>query len=766
MNPLKYLLIAPLTLLALSSTQAQESVAIAEQASMAPIEIEQVFPAPSWLSRHSFGELGEPSDNLLRGIHNTQQIDFTLRRDRLVSDAQLTLNYTPSPSLIPNLSHLRIYLNDVLMGTIAIEQEHLGVPTTRQVALAPYLLSDFNRARVEFVGHYTDICEDPGNSSLWLNVAHASELSLREHAVPMRNDLAFFPLPFYDSRDAGKARVHMVFHDQPTLGEQKAAGVLSSYFGSLAGWRGSEFPVLYEQLPSTGPERQIVSNSVVFATNDRRPAFLADLEHFPAVEGPVVELIDHPEHPYSKVLLILGRNEQDLLDASRALAMGARLFRGSRVVINEVQPLLPRKPYDAPNWTPTDRPVRFAELIDYPEQLHTSGLQPAPINVEVKLPPDLFVWRNQGIPLQTKYRYTPPQVNDESRLSISLNNHFITSIPLAKGTHSRLEKMRLAVTTAETANATDRLLVPSLKLGARNTLRYDFSFASTYGSAQPDRCQTSLPVDTRALIDEDSTIDLSGYYHYLAMPDLWAFANSGFPFSRMADLSETLIISQAAPSTQQLGTLLEILAGIAARTGYPALSFELSDNWEDARSADADLLILGPLAPEIASHSDLNLALQHSSDWLLHGSHPLHSKTARFDHAAYPADSRIDITARAPIAAITGMQSPFHKQRSIVAFMATDSADFKLLRETLNDSGKMNAVAGSVALIRESGVHSQLLGDQYFVGYLPWWLKLWYFMSKHPVVLATMAVLFMLLTAFLLWQALRWVSSRRIDPQD
>ncbi|PAU87155.1 cellulose biosynthesis cyclic di-GMP-binding regulatory protein BcsB [Pseudomonas jilinensis] len=764
MSRFKYLLIVPVALLALASVNAQEADSLPDETAQ-PVT-EEVVRTPTWISNRTFGELGDPRDSLLLGIHNSQQIEFTLRRDRIASDASLMLDYTPSPALLPNLSHLRVYLNDVLMGTVVIDEEQLGTRTRRQVALAPYLLSDFNRVRLEFIGHYTDICEDPGNSALWLNVAHGSQISLREHAVALRNDLAFFPLPFFDSRDHGKTQVHMVFHDQPTLGEQKAAGVLASYFGSLAGWRGTEFPVLFDRLPSTGVNRDQVHSSVVFAANDRRPSFLADLERFPAVEAPVVELIDHPEHSYSKVLVIWGRDEQDLLDGARALALGGNLFRGSRVVINEVQTLQPRKPYDAPNWTPTDRPVRFAELIDYPTQLHTSGLQPRPITVDINLPPDLFVWRNQGIPLQTKYRYTPPATKDESRLSISLNDQFITSLSLSRGTHNRLERMRLAVTAVETANAQDRLLVPSLKLGARNTLRYDFSFASTYGSAQRDFCQTSLPVDTRALIDEDSSIDLSGYYHYMAMPDLWAFAHSGFPFSRMADLSETLVIVPSAPSAVQLSTLLEILASVGARTGYPAMAFEISDDWSAARQTNADLLVLGSLAPDLHDRSDLNLVLERSSDWIMHASSPLREKVDRIDHTAFPADSRVDVTARAPIAAIAGMQSPFHNQRSVVAFMANDDADFSLLRETLGDSGKLDAVRGSVAVIRESGVQSQLVGPQYFVGYLPWWLKLWYLLSNHPVWLAVMAVLCMLLAAFLLWQALRWVSERRLHQQD
>ena len=476
-------------------------------------------PLPSWPVTRTFEQLGRATDTLLLGINSSEQVEFTLRRDRIASDARLQLEYTPSPSLIPTVSHIRVYLNDVLMGVLPIDKDQLGRKTTQKMALDPRLISDFNRVRLEFVGHYTDICEDPANNTLWVNISRSSSITLQEQALSLTNDLAFFPLPFFDPRNSGKLELPFVFAANPTLGEQKAAAILASYFGSQSNWRGASFPVLYDALPSV-QNKEATQPSVVFATNDHRPAFMSDLEKFPAVTAPVVELIDHPDAPYSKILLVMGRNEEDLAVAAKALALGGNLLRGSRVTIDKVEELQPRKPYDAPAWMRTDRPVRFAELITYPQQLQVSGLQPRPITLDVNLPPDLFVWRNQGIPLRTQYRYTAPSANDDSRLNISLNEQFITSLPLLRKDTSSLEELRLAVLSNDTANANDKLVVPSLKIGDRNRLRFDFNFASTMGSAQRDRCQTILPANTQAIIDEDSTIDLSGYHHYINMPDL------------------------------------------------------------------------------------------------------------------------------------------------------------------------------------------------------------------------------------------------------
>ncbi|PBJ12986.1 Cyclic di-GMP-binding protein precursor [Pseudomonas ogarae] len=752
-------LVASLALLATVCAQAATALAPA-----APAAVSNV---PSWNTAYSFEQLGRPADSLLLGIHNSDQIEFSLRRDRIASDAKLQLEYTPSPSLQPQISHLRVYLNDVLMSVVPIEKDQLGKRVNQSVALDPRLISDFNRVRLEFVGHYTDVCEDPANSTLWLNVARSSQIQLQEQALTLKNDLAYFPMPFFDTRGQDKPVLNVVLADAPTLGEQRAAGILVSYFGSLAAWRGAQFPVLFDQLPPAD-EHHRAKSAIVFATNDHRPSFLADTDKFPAVDAPVVQMIDNPQDPYSKVLLVLGRNEDDLAVAARALALGAGAFRGSSVTVNKVEQLKPRVPYDAPNWMRTDRSVRFAELIKYPEQLQANGLQPRPITVDVNLPPDLFVWRNQGIGLQTKFRYTPPSVNDDSRLSISLNNQFITSLALQSKTDSRLEELRLAVLSNESANHSDKLLVPALKIGDRNTLRFDFNFASTFGSAQRDRCQTSLPVNNQAVIDEESTIDLSGYYHYIAMPDLRALARSGFPYSRMADLSQTLVMVPTHSSAVQLSTLFETIAGISARSGLPAFGLRLSDNWDDAK-ADVDLLVFGAMAPGVGDGADANLVLNKTRAWLLKPSHEQSGKSTRAGQFSDERDlgaNRIEVSAQAPIAAIVGLQSPYHPQRSIVALLASDDADYQLLRDTLGDVGKMDAVAGSVALIRSSGVDSSWVGQQYFVGHLPWWLLLWYQLSEHPILLAVMATISVLLTAFLLWRALRWAARRRLAGQE
>jgi hypothetical protein len=717
---------------------------------------------PSWSKTLSFEKLGRSSDSLLLGIHNSDQIVFSMRHDRIASDVRLQLEYTPSPALLPLVSHLRVYLNDVLMSVVPIAKDQLGNKTTQELILDPRLVSDFNRVRLEFVGHYSELCEDPANSALWLNVSRTSHLLIQEQALSLKNDLAYFPMPFFDTRGQEKAMVNMVFADSPTLGEQRAAGILASYFGSLAGWRGTQFPVLFDQLPAVSEHNRAMP-SIVFASNGHRPKMLADLQKFPLVQAPSIQIIDNPADAYSKVLLVLGRNEDDLVTAAQTLALGGGLLSGSQMTLDTVRDIPRRQPYDAPNWMRTDRPVRFAELIKYPEQLQASGLRPQPISLEMKLPPDLFFWLNRGVPLETRYRYTVPSTNDASQLNISLNNQFISSLPLGKNTGDVIKGLSAMVLSSDSIDASHKLLVPSLKIEDRNTLRFDFNFASTLSSAQKGHCQTSLPSTNQVLIDQESTIDLSGYHHYLRMPDLGAFARSGFPFSRMADLSETMVMVPARSDATQISTLLETLAWISAQSGLPAFGLRLSDDWKAVANIDADLLVMSQMPQNLRKSQDLTQLLDHTRSSILNASRQ-QAGGAGIAYAGESAGEGIAAAsiANAPLAAVIGLQSPFNAQRSIVAFLANSDEDHQLLRDVLNDTGKLDAMTGSVVLVRSSGVSGQQVGDQYFVGHLPWWMLVWYRLSDQPAVLAAVTSMSMLLGAFLLWRVLQWVARRRL----
>ncbi|PLC48378.1 cellulose biosynthesis cyclic di-GMP-binding regulatory protein BcsB [Pollutimonas subterranea] len=726
------------------------------QTSSASIDDNDSVPSQSYTL--GLSKLAPGVDFKLYGIQNKQHLEFSLRRDQLVTDAVLNLVFTPSPALLPKLSHLRVYLNEELMGVVPVDDSQSGQPQKRSLTLDPTLLTSFNRVRLEFVGHYTDTCENLAHSSLWLDISGKTNIAINQQALPLANDLSYFPEPFIDTLDMRAQRIPFVFSVSPTLPELRAASVLASYFGTKGQWRQLSFPAFYDELPS--------EHAVVFAINEARPEFLRG---YPEVNGPTIDMISAPDNPYQKLLLILGRDDKDISAAVSALALGSPLFRGQSVRVEETAAFAPRKPYDAPNWIPTNRPVFLSELVSYPGQLEVTGLRPPPITLPLNLPPDLFVWRNNGIPLQLGYRYTAPKVSDESRLTLSLNGRFLDSYLLEASDHkSALARMRLQVLGNDAVASSESLMIPALRIGARNEIRFNFSFSSTVGASERDGCRTIMPVDSHASIDDRSVIDFSGYMHYLEMPNLKAFANSGFPFSRMADLSETIVVMPARPTPLQASTLFEELAHIGAQVGYPAVKVRVTNDWAEALQLDADLLWIGEAPDTFRSRPDANLLLENATASLRQPGTERGAFEARHsaDFSSAPerdAASEIRVRALGPIAAIVGMQSERFPQRSMVGLMASTNEDYGLLRGALADTGKRDSMYGSVAIIRESGVASELVGPRYFVGQLHWWQHIWLKLSDKPVLLAITAVFTVLLVAILLWNGLRWVARRRLS---
>lgn len=64
-------------------------------------------------------------------------MQFSLRRDEIATGASLNLIFTPSPSLIPVESQLKVYLNDELVSLITVTKENLGHKNQLSVPLVP-----------------------------------------------------------------------------------------------------------------------------------------------------------------------------------------------------------------------------------------------------------------------------------------------------------------------------------------------------------------------------------------------------------------------------------------------------------------------------------------------------------------------------------------------------------------------------------------------------------------------------------------------------
>ncbi|MEA9580778.1 cellulose biosynthesis cyclic di-GMP-binding regulatory protein BcsB [Xanthomonas nasturtii] len=705
-------------------------------------------------------DLGIDYEITLRGVQGSAGVPFSVRSDEIVTAATLNLKYSYSPSLLPDLSHVKVTINGVTVASLPTDKANAGKLLSADLPIDPRLITDYNQLNLQLIGHYTRECEDPDHSSLWANVDAATSLSLTTTPLALANNLALLPVPFFDVRDTRRLELPFYFPQQPDMATLQAAGTVASWFGTLAGYRGAVFPASTSSLPASG-------NAVVFATPSTLPAQFATADSGVAdIRGPTVAIVVNPTDPNGKLLLVLGRNTEDLQRAATALALRAPLT-GAVARIGEMSAPTPRRPYDAPKWISSEHPVRFGDLVTQPGALNVTGYHPDLIRVGLQLPPDLFVWERDGIPVALKYRYTLPEEDNKSALNVSINESFVTTLPLTGRPFAESTPVRWwnSLSTRGNMPVHQDLTLPVGAFSANSQLRFHFFFDRPQGEA----CKNTFP-DVSGAIDADSTIDLSGFDHYMAMPNLAAFANAGYPFTRLADLSESAIVLPNNPGDQDLGNVLTLLGRFGASTGYPALHAQIIAASAVQQHADRDLLLLGsaesqPLFKQWRAQLPVGQDGQNRriglTDWLFEKLPGFLSFDAR--RTDLPTTTDIALQPQPDDVLLMGFESPLKSGRSVVAFQTEDPANMNRLFDAWFDPALLKDFQGSVVLLQQKKVTSLVGNQTYYVGHLPLptWLR-WYF-SHHPVWLALTVVLLALLLALAARVLLRRHTAERLN---
>ena len=176
--------------------------------------------------------------------------------------------------------------------------------------------------------------------------------------------------------------------------------------------------------------------------------------------------------------------------------------------------------------------------MDSLSQLEAYGHVPDAIRVNLRVPPDLWTWNTRGVKVDMSYRYTPPVEVDNSTLTVSINDKYIETLRLTPDAQGAKNKLVLPIFGTDSALSSEELLIPAFQVGSDNQLQ--FRFALDY--YKRGACRDTDVSQPHSAVDPESTVDLSSFYHYVAMPNLALFANAGWPFSKYADLGDTVVV--------------------------------------------------------------------------------------------------------------------------------------------------------------------------------------------------------------------------------
>ncbi|MGY4495293.1 cellulose biosynthesis cyclic di-GMP-binding regulatory protein BcsB [Pseudomonas sp. TE3610] len=715
-------------------------------------------PAGSYSRSITLKQLGHLETMNLQGTESSDSVDFSVRADEVVNGASLVLDYSYSPALLADLSQINVLVNDQVAASLALPKDGAGKPQQTVVQIAPQLITEYNHLRLQFIGHYTMECEDPQHSSLWAKINNSTQLTLNVSPVQLRDDLSILPMPFFDRRDASQVDLPFVFAKAPDNAALEAAGALSSWIGALAGYRGARFTTTVAQLPATG-------SAIVLVEGQDATQALGNLG-LSELKGPTVTIMANPNDAHGKVLIVAGRDAAELKLAADAVALGNKTLVGNSVVIDNLDAVAPRKPYDAPNWLPSDRPVRLGELIDT-KRLSVSGYNPGYITIPLHLPPDLFNWREAGVPLDLKYRYTPQQDSTNSSLLVSMNGNFMKSMPLPSLTRLDGGDNLLAMLKKDEALPREATVLLPLDLASARSqlqLRYMFDYV------KQGQCRDIIIDNMRGLIDPDSSLDLSGYNHYIALPNLGVFNDSGFPFTRLADLSQSAVVMPDNSGAAEWGAYLTVLGRFGLSTGYPATAVTVVQADAVQSVADKDLVVLAsganqPLLTQWAAHlpvegdgslhrfnvSDLALRMR---DWISP------------DPAANQRKPRLSVTYSGANSStyLAGFESPLKASRSVVVIASgrpeglSDATNALIGGEQYKDT-----LQGSLAVVQGTQINSLVADEQYYVGDLGLFKRVQWTLSQNLHWMLLVTVFGILLVSGLLYLFLRSRAQKRLS---
>lgn len=687
-------------------------------------------PSSPWKTR-SLEDLGLTLGRKRYSTQTTLSLPLFARGDEVLTAARLTVRLDPDAPPPPGVTEIAIAVNGEPVGVIDISGAGSAATPDGDDAhvfdIDSRLLGERNDLSFAFALPEGS-CATLVDVGSWLILAGGT-LATRSAPLPLPSDLGVLPLPFFDPNADAEITIPVALLAPPSLRAVRVTSLVGAWFGLRAGER-IRFPTTLSTLPPT--------SAVVVMTNAER----ALAPGVPTVDGPTVLLVDHPADPSGnhKLLVVTGRDEADLETAARRMVLDYEaLTTGASVTLTEPPTPASRVPYDAPRWVALGRAVPLSDLAE-PGDLTHEGALGGTITLRWRMPPDVFTWPSEHIDLDLAWSQDGPPGVPLPTLKVELNGRFIASLPVPGDGDARRRQGQ-------------RLRLPVASLAGYNELAVHVVPPGDGFCPDPEADRV-----VAALLGE-STLGFEDAERFAVLPDIRRFIHDGFPYTRLADLSETAIVLPAAPTAEDVMAAVSFAAHAAAVTGYPPLGARFVGPTGVDGVADRDLVVIGDAArqPLVQRWADA-LPVAGLPGRPTPPPLPLLARVEAFllglDRAG--ERERLALALERPQAEaglVIGLESPLRPGRSVVLLTATVPA---AMPDFVDIRGFAEATVARTDVLVQSGGDRALfqIGDTYDVGALPLLAEARYFLARHWFLLVPALLLAALLGA--------WVGKRRL----
>lgn len=712
---------------------------------------------PTVVTSLSVAQMGQPEGIVLSGGQLQGGVNFTLPVGQVMTNAQLALNLKVSPAMATRNATMQLMLNGQPLGTVPLGAAESDV-SRFQLDVPAALMVSSNTISFKINDGDAMMCQRDLTDKYRVTILPDSAFNLEGQPLDIGSDLSHFPRPFFDNMQMTPATITFAFPAKLTADAISAAALVSSWMGIQADYRGVSFAALSDRLPE--------QNGILIG----HPGEQIGGVTLPQTAQPMLSIIDNPANPTYKLLLVVGKDETALRAAAWRLTRGNFDLQTASLTV-AAQTIPPSKPYDAPRWIPTDRPVKLSELIRKDQSMTVNGIWHDALRVAFRAAPDLFLWDGETIPLRISYRFPSESWIDEdrSRLSMTLNNTFLHNLPVNK--QGALETLWHKIGGDARQEQFDMPLEPYMIYGDNQLSLY---FNIVPKATAP--CSVLLNNNIKSRIDDDSWIDLSHTRHFALLPNLSYFVGASFPFTRLADYAETVLLLPEKPTETQVATLLDM----AARSGN-ATGTALSQNRVvlGIPSAGTNLQLLRDrdvLAVTGLNQHEFNTELLSSSPFVAHDNllsvrEPTQwQKIQRWmagDWNAEGLEADRYFSSNESWRGFVSFRSPWNSERTVVTALGSNDDQLARLHGDLA-SARINAgIRGDAAIItNENGVRSFRVGPQYPRGEMPLHLLVIWYANQHSGLLAVLGLCFSVVMGLALYALLKRRAHKRLNPGD
>ncbi|MCS2163917.1 cellulose biosynthesis cyclic di-GMP-binding regulatory protein BcsB [Scandinavium sp. H11S7] len=711
--------------------------------------------APTMVSGLNLSQMGMPEGIILSGGQLQGGANFTLPGDQVVTMAQLLLNVKVSPEMATRNATLQLMLNGQPLGTVPLGAAENDV-SHFQLDVPAALMVSSNNLSFKINDGDAQQCLRDLNDKYRVVILPTSRFNWEGQQLDIGSDLSTFPRPFFDSMQMTPASVSVSFPARISADTVSAAAIVSSWLGMQADYRGIAFEALHDRLPD--------KHGIVIGHSGEQVGGLT----LPQTSKPLLKIIPNPANPVYKLLLIVGNDEAALRVAAWRLTKGNFALQTASSDV-DMQTIPVSQPYDAPRWIPTDHPVKISSLIRKDQSTTVSGVWHEPLRVAFRAAPDLYLWDGETIPLQIGYRFPSENWIDEqkSALSVTLNNTFLHNLPMTK--QGILESLwhKLGGDARQ-----ERFTIP-----LEPYLIYGDNQMSLYFNVVPKEsapCSVLLNNNIKSRITDESWIDLSHTRHFSLLPNLSYFVGASFPFTRLADYSQTVLLLPEKPSEVQVTTMLNMTARSGNATGTALGNNKVimgipsgGANLEFLRSRD--VLAVSGLDQKLFSQSllanspyrviDNALGVRTATTW---------QKIQRWllgDWSADGVEADRYLSSNSAWRGFVSYRSPWNSDRLVVVALGSNDDQLARLYDDLN-SPRINAgIRGDTSIItNENGVRSFRVSTQFPSGQMPWYMMVVWYANQHSGLLAILGLIMTTILGLALTSMLRQHAHKRLNP--